>query len=193
MPKLPRLLAAVLFALLAACASTPPEDLPRPAAPDVAALSASIAALGGGIDPDEARRMAEISYDYPLKLAVAWQVEDPPIIHNMKVNRGLKPRGLCYQWADDLEARLRAEGFQTLELHRAIANSESSIRIEHSTVIVSAPGASMYEGIVLDPWRNGGQLWWGDVRADKSYPWLPREEVFRRKRERAGFTTQAGL
>ena len=168
----------------AACATIPPEDLPRPSDADVAALAQAITDLGPEVDPGEAQRMARISYDYPLRLAVEYQVEDSPIIHNMKVNQGLKPRGLCYQWADDLEARLSAEGFKTLDLHRAIANSESAIRIEHSTVIVSAPGDSMYEGIVLDPWRNGGQLYWGAVREDTRYPWLPREEVFKRKRAR---------
>ncbi|EIE52198.1 hypothetical protein AL036_06965 [Salipiger aestuarii] len=185
MPKLPRLLAALLLLLTAACASVPPEDLPRPAPTDVAALAQAITDLGAGVDPEEARRMAQISYDYPLSLAVAYRIEDSPIIHNMKVNQGLKPRGLCYQWADDLETRLSAERFRTLELHRAIANSDSAIRIEHSTVIVSAPGDSMYDGIVLDPWRNGGQLYWEAVRDDTRYPWLPREEVFKRKRARA--------
>lgn len=184
MPKLPRLLAALLFLLTAACASVPPQDLPRPAPTDVAALAQAITDLGPDIDPAEAQRMAQISYDYPLRLAVEYQIEDSPIIHNMKVNQGLKPRGLCYQWADDLETRLSAENFQTLELHRAIANSESAIRIEHSTVIVSAPGDSMYDGIVLDPWRNGGLLFWGATREDTRYPWLPREEVFKRKRAR---------
>lgn len=130
--------------------------------------------------------MARIAYDYPLQLAVEYQVEDRPIIHNMKVNQGLKPRGLCYQWADDLETRLSAETFQTLKLQRAIANSESALRIEHSTVIVTAPGDSIYEGIVLDPWRNGGVLFWDKVRDDTRYPWLPREEVFQRKRARFG-------
>ncbi|MDO6587102.1 hypothetical protein Q4543_16425 [Salipiger sp. 1_MG-2023] len=187
MPRLPRLVAALLFALTAAACSVPdPQDLPRPAPRDVAALAQAITDLGPQVDPDEARRMARIAYDYPLRLAVEYQVEDRPIIHNMKVNQGLKPRGLCYQWADDLESRLSAEGFQTLELQRAIANSESAIRIEHSTVIVTAPGASLYDGIVLDPWRNGGVLFWDKVRDDTRYPWLPREEVFKRKRARFG-------
>lgn len=155
MPRLPRLVAALLFALTAAACSVPsPQDLPRPAPGEVAALAQAITDLGPRVDPDEARRMARIAYDYPLQLAVEYQVEDRPIIHNMKVNQGLKPRGLCYQWADDLETRLSAETFQTLELQRAIANSESALRIEHSTVIVTAPGDSIYEGIVLDPWQQ---------------------------------------
>ena len=62
---------------------------------------------------------------------------------------GLKPRGLCWHWAEDIERRLRAEDFQTLDLHRAIANA-NNIRIEHSTTIVSRRGDGMYDGLVLD-------------------------------------------
>jgi len=183
---LPRQLPAFLFLslalFLAACATPRPEDLPRPTEAEIAALADEIHALGAGIDAGEAARAAAIAYEYPLRLAVEYQVEDPPIIHNIKVNQGLKPRGLCYQWADDLQARLAQEGFETIELQRAIANSESAIRIEHSTVVVTAPGDSMYEGIVLDPWRKGGQLYWGPVTEDEAYTWLPRQDVFARKR-----------
>ncbi len=187
-PTLPlsRRLTAFIFLsftlLVAACATPRPEDLPRPSDAQIAALADEIHRLGPGIDAGEAARAAAIAYEYPLRLAVEYQVEDPPNIHNMKVNQGLKPRGLCYQWADDLQARLAQEGFQTLQLQRAIANSQSAIRIEHSTVVVTAPGDSMYAGIVLDPWRNGGQLYWGAVTEDDAYPWLPRQEVFARKR-----------
>ncbi|GGG80578.1 hypothetical protein GCM10011415_32440 [Salipiger pallidus] len=183
LPKTAALLASAL--LLAACATPRPEDLPRPTGADVAELAAAIRALGPEVDEAEALRAAQIAYEYPLQLAVEYEIEDPPYIHNIKVNNGTKPRGLCYQWADDLEARLRMEGFDTLDLHRAIANSENAWRIEHSTVIVSAPGDDMYDGIVLDPWRWGGELYWGATVDDHEYPWLPRQEVFRRKRERS--------
>nr|WP_274705730.1 hypothetical protein [Salipiger pentaromativorans] len=167
--------------LTAGCATTPPDRLPPPSEAEIAALAREIQALGPGIDPAEAVRAARVSIEYPRRLALTYQITDPPYIHNIKVNQGLKPRGLCYQWADDLEARLRQEGFATLSLHRAIANSENPLRIEHSTVIVSAPGDGMYQGLVLDPWRNGGVLYWGPVTQDHKYPWLPRQEVFARK------------
>ncbi|EPX86789.1 hypothetical protein [Salipiger mucosus] len=181
---LARLLPVIALALLAACATPPPDELPPPSEAEISALASEIRALGVDVAPEEAARAARIAITYPRRLAVQYDVEDPPIIHNMKVNRGLKPRGLCYQWADDMEARLRQEGFETLELHRAIANSENALRIEHSTVIVSRRGESMWEGIVLDPWRDGGILWWGSVHEDDAYPWLPRQEVFARKRAR---------
>ena len=97
---------------------------------------------------------------------------------------GLRPRGLCYHWADDLEARLKQEQFQTLQLHRAIANS-TNIRIEHSTAIVSRKGDTMQQGIILDPWRFGGRLFWAPLPEDKKYIWIPRQQVFEAKLARA--------
>ena len=95
---------------------------------------------------------------YSRALREAYGVTDSPLVHNTKVNLGLRPRGLCWHWADDLEARLGQERFGSLILHRAIANADNSFRIDHSTVIISAVGQGMNEGVVLDPWRNGGAL-----------------------------------
>lgn len=150
---------------------------------EVAPLANHITALSPGVDPEEASRAARIALTYPLELRQRYEVSDPPLVHNTKVNMGLKPRGLCKDWADDMEARLAAEGFETLTLHRAIANADTA-RIEHSTVIVSASGARPNEGIVLDPWRFGGDLYWGAVTEDPTYRWLPRQQAFRARRER---------
>lgn len=166
-------------------AEIPVASGPAPAEPsEVAELAALIRSLGPGVDPEEAARVARISLDYPLRLRREYGVTDPPLIHNTKVNLGLRPRGLCYQWADDMEARLRQENLQTLVLHRAIANADN-IRIEHSTVIASAPGDDMFAGVVLDPWRFGGDLYWSKTLDDPKYRWVPRAEVFEMKRRQA--------
>lgn len=148
----------------------------------IADLAAKIARLGAGVDPAEAARAARIAVEEPLQWAQDWGVEDAPYIHNIKVNRGLKPRGLCRHWADDLQVRMVREGFQTLDWHRAIANHDN-ILVEHSTLIVSARGAGMAQGILLDPWRLGqGELFYSAVQKDPKYDWVPRQEVFAQKR-----------
>ena len=124
--------------------------------------------------------MARISFEYARQLRQDYGVTDSPLVHNTKVNMGLRQRGLCYQWADDIEARLRQENLQTLDLHRAIANS-TNIRIEHSTPIISARGDGMYQGIVLDGWRNGGFLFWSPTLEDTKYKWVARQKVFEQK------------
>lgn len=158
-------------------------------AQDISALAASIRALSPNVDPEEAARAARVTYEYVDQLRLEYQITDGPLRHNYKVNQGIKPRGLCWHWAADIEERLKAENFQTLDLHRAIANYDN-LRLEHSTAIISAKGASMFDGIVLDPWRKGGELTWIAVRADTRYDWTPREEVFAWKRARGRMTTR---
>ncbi len=156
---------------------------------NIADLTAGILALNAGIDPEEAARAAKIAYEYTAVLKAQYQITDPPIIHNIKVNRGTKPRGLCWHWAEDMENRLKAENFQTLDLHRAIANYDNW-KLEHSTAIISPKGGDMYSGMVLDPWRYGGTLFWDTVPKDKRYNWTPRQEVFEWKRARGLLTVR---
>ena len=165
--------------VLAGCVSPSVQQV---GAPDrVQDLAVALQRLDGGVDPQEAQRAAEIAITYPQALRQRYQVSDPPLIHNTKVNMGLRPRGLCWHWADDLEARLAQEGFETLDLHRAIANA-TTLRIDHSTVVISAAGAAMEDGVVLDGWRAGGDLFWSPVQADPRYSWERRADVFARRR-----------
>ena len=185
LPVLFRILPIVGLMVLAACGAPAPSGAPGAVArADVAALEAAILALGPEVDPEEAARAARITYEYTAQLVDEYQIVDPPLVHNTKVNMGLKPRGLCWHWAEDIENRLAAEQFETLDLHRAIANA-NNIRIEHSTAIVSRKGDGMYDGIVLDPWRYGGVVYWGGVTEDPKYDWYPQAQVHAEKRARA--------
>jgi len=183
--KFKSLLALALVLLTAACAAPPPPQEREVASrADITALENSILALGPEVDPDEAARAARIAYEHTHRLAIEYEITDPPLIHNMKVNAGLRPRGLCWHWAEDMETRLALEEFETLDLHRAIANSHTRLLIDHSTVLISRRGDSMGEAIVLDPWRKGGVLFWAPIGEDTAYDWVPQQEVLQRKRER---------
>lgn len=166
---------------LAAC-GVAPEKRASATTLEITQLAQEIRALGEGVDPAEAERAARIAYQHTRELAIQYQIVDPPLVHNTKVNMGLKPRGLCWHWAEDMEKRLKAENFETLVLYRAIANADNPYRIDHSTAIIAAKGEGMYEGIVLDPWRKGGYLFWDEVRDDTRYEWIPRELVLDAKR-----------
>lgn len=172
--------ALILLVFLAGCMSDGRSGAVSTAS-EVVALEQAILSLSPEVDPEEAARAARIAMTYPLELRERYGVTDPPLIHNTKVNMGLRPRGLCWHWADDLEARLALEGFETLDLHRAIANA-TSILIDHSTVVISARGDVMEEGIVLDGWRDGGDLFWSRVADDPRYKWERRADVFARRR-----------
>ncbi len=184
-----RVLPLMAMLVLTACGSKPPQEILQDQ--KYLALAEMIENLGPGVDPEEARRAARVAIDYSLELKRQYRVTDPPLIHNMKVNMGLRPRGLCYQWADDLEARLRQENFRTLTLHRAIANSDRPLLIEHSTVIISRKGDPFEKGIVLDPWRYGGTLYWAPTLKDGNYKWIPRKKVFEARRRRPQWADNA--
>ena len=104
-------------------------------------------------------------------------------MHKIKVNLGLRSRGLCVHWTRDLLTRLQQEKFHSLDLHWGIANYDKVFRIEHSTVVVSAKGAGLHDGIVLDPWRYGGELFWSPTPDDTEYQWKPFAEIMALKKE----------
>lgn len=179
------LLLPFLATLILAGCGAPQEVSHAEADLEIQKLTRGLMALGPDVDPGEAARAARISVEYPLQLRRVYGVTDPPLVHNTKVNMGLRPRGLCYQWADDIEARLAQENFRTLELHRAIANGENELLIDHSTVIIAARGTSLFDGMIIDGWRAGGKVFWSKVLEDTRYTWVPREEVFAWRREKA--------
>ena len=175
------LLAPLATAALAACSAKPIVD---PSDAQINALAATILSLGDHVDPIEATRAANIAYRYPIELAAEYGVEDAPIAHNRKVNLGIKPRGLCWHWAEDLQAKLISENFETLDVHRAIANGLNPILLSHSTALISAKGDTMYDAIVLDPWRHSGTLFWSKTKEDKRYKWYPRLEILTERQRR---------
>jgi hypothetical protein len=175
-----------LLILLNGCASQGPRLEPHPAIAEqrIGELNRAILALGDDIDASEARRAARIAIEYSLQLAREYEITDSALVHNIKVNLGLKPRGLCVDWTRDLITRLKQEKFHSLDLHWAIANYERAFRLEHSTVVISARGASLEQGLVLDPWRYSGELYWSPTLLDKDYSWKPQGEIYALKKQR---------
>ena len=142
----------------------------------VNALQQELAALDEKADTNEAQRIAETAIRHSAYLAEKYRLFPSPIIHNLFVRAGLKQRGLCYHWTEDLLARLLKLNLKSFQLHWAVAHQGSILR-EHNCVVVTARGKAFAEGIVLDAWRNSGDLYWVRVSKDR-YPWqpLPRSE-----------------
>lgn len=174
------------LSLLASCASTQSPGDPRPEVEQrrISDLNRALLELDGEIDAGEAQRAARIAIEYTQQLALEYEITGSPIMHNLLVNLGAKPRGLCVDWTSDLLARLQQEHFYSFELHWGIANYENAFRLEHSTVIISARGDTLYRGLVLDPWRHSGELFWSPTLQDQEYEWRPQAEIHAIKRER---------
>ncbi len=149
--------------LLAGCASTGHREN------GPADLAGKLRGLGPSVDRHEAALTAETACAYSLELARQYRVVRPALFHNVLVNIGVRQRGLCFQWADDLSAKLQTIHLRTLEIRRGVARLNT--RREHSSVVLTAPGQPFEQGIVLDAWRRSGRLYWSDVQEDK-YPWI---------------------
>ncbi|MEM6587978.1 MAG: hypothetical protein AAF641_05985 [Pseudomonadota bacterium] len=150
---------------------------------EIAELTQAFISLGPDVSPYEAARAARVVYTYVDQLKIEYKITGSALAHNTKVNMGIAPRGLCWHWAHDIDARLMRERFQTLQIHRAIAN-HNNLRLEHSTTMLGRRGDPMYRAIVLDPWRQGGTLFWAIAANDTRYDWTDREQVFAYKRAR---------
>ncbi len=134
------------------------------------ALGHALIDLSPTVDPLEAQRLAEAAVLYPMQLANRYQLVAPPLLHNTLVNSGLRPRGLCREWTEDLMNHLRTLDPRSFELHWGIAH-KGRYYSEHSSVVVTARGQDFADGIVLDGWRHSGRLVWVRVGDDK-YPWI---------------------
>jgi hypothetical protein len=139
-------------------------------------LQADLAKLNGHLDKGEAGRVAETAIGYSAELAAEYRLVRPAALHNLFVRMGFKDRGLCYHWTADLLRRLQSLNLKSYQLYWAVAHRGSELR-EHNSVVITARGHAFEDGIVLDPWRNSGDLYWTRVNTDH-YPWreLPPSE-----------------
>lgn len=186
-------LCASVLATLAVVAISGCTAPPTVEQSSIEGLALEIRKLGPEVDPREAERAARIAFDYSTQLAQEYEITDPPLVHNYKVNNGYRERGLCVHWAEDIEKRLKLENFRTLTLHRAIAPPANAFRVDHSTTIISRRGDAFTDGIVLDPWRYGGVLYWSPTLADNRYKWRPQMEVLEEKYKSRQATREAAI
>jgi hypothetical protein len=142
----------------------------------VASLQQELAGLSSGTEPEEARLLAQTAIAYSRALAERYRVVPPALFHNLLIQMGIRERGLCYHWTEDLMRHLQSLALKSYRLHWGVAFKGSDLR-EHNSVVITARDHSFADGLVLDPWRNSGNLHWVAVRKD-SYPWqeLPRDQ-----------------
>jgi hypothetical protein len=174
-----RLQIAGFFLALTAFASAAQPQKKDPAfatSADDPVLRGRITALAPNIDPEEARRVAEIAYTIGRDLKREWKVVWPPGLQNFLVNTGRRKGGLCFQFAERLLLRLSELKWETLEFHWA--ESFERTASEHNVIVVTAKGQSFYQGIILDNWRYGGRLVWGPVVEDPHYKWHENKPQF---------------
>lgn len=137
----------------------------------ILSLKKDLESLGPDIVESDALLVADTAIRISMVLANEYQLVSPPLYQNHLVNTGKRKRGLCVEWRKDLMEHLSALNQRSFDFHWGVAHHDSEWRY-HSSVIVTAKGRPFREGIVLDPWRNSGMLFWTPVKEDR-YPWKP--------------------
>jgi hypothetical protein len=154
-------LARWLFPVLALAVVSCQSHQPEPPPATVAATTEKLAAMHGENPTsavwEEAGRLALVAEREARALAIAYGVTGPAWFHNCLVNIGLKERGLCWQYMEDMFARLYQENPRHFDLHTAVRDDNSTF-LEHNCVLLAAKGQPFVSGWILDPWVKPGTL-----------------------------------
>jgi hypothetical protein len=119
----------------------------------------------------------ELSHDIFSKtaqLTKAFEMTSPPQYHNFLVNIGIKEKGLCYHWSDALYLHfMKSENYPSFEFHLVGANI-GKYWTEHNSLVIVGKGKPIKSGVIIDPWRNAGELYFSKVKDDRGYRWIHR-------------------
>lgn len=96
-------------------------------------LYQAIKSLGPNIVDSEARFVAREAVLYPKVLTNRYKLMSPPLLHNVLVNYGKRPRGLCYQWTHDMGKQINRP-MKSLQFFHGVAFRRNYWR-EHSTLV----------------------------------------------------------
>lgn len=133
-------------------------------------LAQMIQSLSPKIDQTEAHNIAKNSIYYSMHLANSYDLVKPPSFQNFLVNQNLRDRGLCHQWASDILDYLLKNDYQTVSIYKVVANKGSYL-FEHHALSITPKDYPFDRGIILDAWRNSGDLFFVYTTEDKQYFW----------------------
>ena len=163
---MPRLGCLLLLLLVTACAHRP--DSADEQQQRITELSSALQQLSPQAPAANANRIASAAVQRAASLREQYGVRLAPWLHNVEVNAGTRPRGLCFHYARDLSSTVKPLAAPYWDVHFVQAKPKEIL--EHNAIVVTARGAPWDSGIVLDGWRHAGVLYFGPVTADK-YPW----------------------
>ena len=160
----------LLFAFLfAGCAVTSETVSPS----RINRLAVELKSLDSTIPSKEAMQLSRDIFYETAKLTKEFKLTSPPWFHNFLVNTGLREKGLCYHWSDTLYIYFLNRKYPHFEFHLAGANIGEYF-FEHNVLVVTGKGGKFEKGIVIDPWRNSGKLYFSKLKDDTKYVWKHR-------------------
>ena len=174
----------LLMFLLCSCAYQPDNQTEKQTR--IAALTLELQKLSPNADKKEALHFASIAVNTAANFSEQYQVNMAPWIHNIEVNSGIKTRGLCFHYANDLAAKLQPVAPPHWQLHFVQAKPKELL--EHNAIVITGAGKPWQSGIVLDSWRNSGVLYFSPVMEDK-YPWQLKNNLKNKSSQKPAITT----
>jgi len=130
-------------------------------------LSKALTGLAADVDPAEAQSLSVTAHTTARRLKREYRVVLNPEFTVFLYNIGMRKRGWCGHWAQDIGAELKELKLKTLVLHwgEAYPNTTS----ENNALVVTARNQPFQDGIILDGWRRAGRLFWCPVTKDDEY------------------------
>jgi hypothetical protein len=127
-------------------------------------LADQLAALSPRVNRDEAKLLADCAFATVTKLRREYRMFGTPIFNNFLIYHGLRKRGYCYQWSEDLLVALDALRLKSLELRWG--EHDPNTWRENNCIVVTAKGQPFNRGIMLECWRHLGHLYFGSIASD---------------------------
>lgn len=127
-------------------------------------LTDELAALSPRVNRAEAKLLADCAFATVTKLRREYRMFGTPIFNNFLIYHGLRKRGYCYQWSEDLLVALDALQLKSLELRWG--EHDPNTWRENNCIVVTARGQPFNRGIMLECWRHLGHLYFGPVASD---------------------------
>ncbi len=132
-------------------------------------LYSMVISLSEKIDKEEAKKFSQEVIFFSKKLAFEYEIQTPALIHNTLINLGLKQRGLCYHYANDLLSFLKSKNYKSLDFKKVIAKKGEYF--EHTALILTRDDIKFEDAIIFDAWRDSGELFFSRIKDDDRYKW----------------------
>ena len=140
-------------------------ELPAKESARAEELANQLAKLSRRVDPQEAKVLAECAYATVARLRQEYRMFGTPIFNNFLVYHGLRKRGYCFQWTEDLLVALDTLKLKTLELHWGDTHRDTWR--ENNCLVVTAKGQPFEQGMILECWHHFGHIRWNLVLSDE--------------------------
>jgi len=143
---------------------------------EIVALATLLHTVNPQASHHETMQLSQDILTKTAQLAKTFEMTSPPQFHNFLVNVGLKEKGLCYHWSDALYVHfVQSRAYPSFEFHLVGANI-GSYWTEHNSMVVVGRGMKVEEGVIIDPWRDAGKLYFSKLKEDSAYEWKHRAD-----------------